>query len=459
MDRWAETVDDSLRPSRYRLDGAWVPLEIRTEIYLGPTGDTIAVDTLRFTHRGPMRRVGRRWLSLRWTALESGERDGGVPSGARRARTAREWLDAMASYRSPPQNMLVADRAGTIAIRSHRTVSDAPGRRPRRSHPRRLDPRERIGPATGPWPTIHRPLRPRRASSPPPIRSRRTRATSTATWAATGRCRGARSGSTSCSAADHAVTPDAMRQMADGSREPAGRHYRPLPPPAPPPPGRRTALAQRAAQLLAGWDRRYTIDNEGAVLFEAVAALGDGHAVGRAPVRAIRPGRRRVLRPARRPDESMVGRAEHARAGRAARRRARRRRSRRAIRPRCGSYGPPEFGGWRWSRVHRIDIWHLLHLPALVAAGHCGARRTVHDQPVERHRAAARDPAGAWWSSSAGRFVAGAPIPGGRAATRSARATRIDSENGPVAISPRFAFLAMRPRLPVTSELVLRRAR
>jgi penicillin amidase len=29
--------------------------------------------------------------------------------------------------------------------------------------------------------------------------------------------------------------------------------------------------------------------------------------------------------------------------------------------------GPPEAGGWRWSRVHRIDIWHLLRLPSLSA--------------------------------------------------------------------------------------------
>jgi penicillin amidase len=29
------------------------------------------------------------------------------------------------------------------------------------------------------------------------------------------------------------------------------------------------------------------------------------------------------------------------------------------------TYGPPEFGGWRWSAVHRLDIWHLLRLPAL----------------------------------------------------------------------------------------------
>ena len=33
------------------------------------------------------------------------------------------------------------------------------------------------------------------------------------------------------------------------------------------------------------------------------------------------------------------------------------------------AHGPPEFGGWRWSAVHRIDIWHLLRLPALSRLG------------------------------------------------------------------------------------------
>ncbi len=32
-------------------------------------------------------------------------------------------------------------------------------------------------------------------------------------------------------------------------------------------------------------------------------------------------------------------------------------------------YGPPELLNWSWSRVHRIDIWHLLRIPALSATG------------------------------------------------------------------------------------------
>ena len=149
MDRWAETVDDSLHPREYRLDGAWVPLEIRMEIYLGPNGDTIAVDTLRFTHRGPMTRVGSRWLSLRWTALESGSEMEAFRRASRAAHgpgmARRHGLVSVATAEHAGGRSRGHDRGAV-----HRTLSGAPGRRPRRSHPRRLDPRDAIGPATGP---------------------------------------------------------------------------------------------------------------------------------------------------------------------------------------------------------------------------------------------------------------------------------------------------------------------
>ena len=33
----------------------------------------VGVDTLYFTHRGPMQHRGARWLSIRWTVLEPGD--------------------------------------------------------------------------------------------------------------------------------------------------------------------------------------------------------------------------------------------------------------------------------------------------------------------------------------------------------------------------------------------------
>lgn len=136
IDYYAERVDDDRRPTRYLLDGAWRPLERRVETYRGKDGAVVGVDTLLFTHRGPLRRVtavdlpvravqpyrDRRndlpWVSMRWTVLEDRE-----PLAAFRAAnasaTTRAFLDVLAAgYASPAQNMLVADRRGSIGIRS-----------------------------------------------------------------------------------------------------------------------------------------------------------------------------------------------------------------------------------------------------------------------------------------------------------------------------------------------------
>jgi len=117
MDWFAETVDDSVHPARYRVDGAWKPLERRVERYRAPRGGTIAVDTILYTHRGPMRRSGSRWLSLRWTVLESSAALGSF-GAAEKAKSVTGFRAATDGYDAPAQNMLVADRGGHIAIRS-----------------------------------------------------------------------------------------------------------------------------------------------------------------------------------------------------------------------------------------------------------------------------------------------------------------------------------------------------
>ncbi len=118
LDFYRETVDDHVRPLRYLLDEAWVDIDLREEAYRDPTGRVFRVDTVRFTHRGPMRQSGKDWLSMRWTALEPGDIVKAF-SGASRQPTALAFLDTLAaSFLVPAQNAIVADRAGTIAIRS-----------------------------------------------------------------------------------------------------------------------------------------------------------------------------------------------------------------------------------------------------------------------------------------------------------------------------------------------------
>lgn len=119
MDFWRETVDDAARPTRYRLDGEDLPLEdTRIETYRDPSGRVIDVDTVYYTHRGPMQHVGKEWLSMRWTVLEAGNELLGFRAGLR-APSATAFLDTMAAYyQAPAQNMIAADTNGTITIRS-----------------------------------------------------------------------------------------------------------------------------------------------------------------------------------------------------------------------------------------------------------------------------------------------------------------------------------------------------
>jgi len=117
MDYYRETVDDSLHPTATLLDDEWVPVTQRVETYTDPRGHAITSDTFFTSHRGPLRRIEDAWLSLRWTALEPSRTMQALLDGAR-AQTADQWLARMERFDVPPQNLLVADRAGTIAIRS-----------------------------------------------------------------------------------------------------------------------------------------------------------------------------------------------------------------------------------------------------------------------------------------------------------------------------------------------------
>lgn len=158
MDFYRETVDDSTSPRRYMLDGSWRDLTQRVEVFHGKTGEVLATDTLRRTHRGPLLRTEEGWLSMRWTALEPGDE----PTAYRhaiRARSAEEWYAAMEGYKAPAQNFLVADRAGAIGIRSTGRYPLRPGNG---RGDRIFDGRTTASDWTGDWPVARYPqaLRP-----------------------------------------------------------------------------------------------------------------------------------------------------------------------------------------------------------------------------------------------------------------------------------------------------------
>lgn len=118
LDFYRETVDDHQRPARYLLDDVWKDIELREEVYRDQVGTIIRTDTVRFTHRGPLRRMGPDWISMRWTALEPNDIVRAFWN-AEQQTTAPAFLDAMAEhFFVPAQNAIVADRSGNIAIRS-----------------------------------------------------------------------------------------------------------------------------------------------------------------------------------------------------------------------------------------------------------------------------------------------------------------------------------------------------
>jgi penicillin amidase len=370
QDRYAEVVDNPARPTQYQVDGAWRSLRIEPISYRDPSGRTLRVDTLRFTHRGPLTwGSDGRWLSTRWTILESGSELAAF-SAAARARTAQAWLDSMSVYQAPAQNMLVADRNGTIAIRST-------GRFPLRPVVRGdLIQRGDTSAAdwTGAWPLASlpqavNPIQGYLASAnqepvDPRVNPRYLGANWYSPWRAIRINQLLR--------ADSAVTPDAMRRYQTDPGSPAAdlfvpaffRAARRFP-------GRDTL--QTAVRLLEQWDRRYTRDNTRAVLYEEAmrqlqrllwdelaARPGDSAGALATPGLAVvaellsdptnpwwdNGGTRDVYEDR---DALLAEALVDAYA---------------LVVKRCG---PPDGGGWRWDRVRHDNIYHLLRIPALSA--------------------------------------------------------------------------------------------
>lgn len=269
-DYYAETVDDAARPTRYRVDGQWRQLDDRVETYRDAKGAVLHTDTLYFTHRGPMRREGGSWLSMRWTAYDrSREPDNFLRLGY--ARTAQEWLSWMTDYVAPTQNGLVADRNGNIAIRSS-------GRFPIRPGDGRGDvirdgsqsASDWTGAlAIGQYPFSMNPTQGFLASAnQQPVDPALNSAYMGSDWYSPWRAMRINT----LLRADSAVTPDAMRAYQTDPGSARADAFVPLflaAAEAEMKAGRGDATLNKAATLLREWDRRYVRANRRAVLFEA----------------------------------------------------------------------------------------------------------------------------------------------------------------------------------------------
>ncbi len=371
LDYYAEVVDNDAHPTKYQVDGAWRPLEQRIEKYAGSHGQALATDTLYFTHRGPMRRVRDRWLSMRWTVLEAG-RELEAFYGASHAKSANELEAAMGqSYFAPAQNMLSADRGGHIAIRStghypnrpgdgkgnvvrdgSLSASDWTGFLPLSAYPQSVDPaqgylasanQQPIDPkfAQGWWGGNYDPWRALRINA--------------------------------LLRADSAMTPAKMQafQTDPGSERAnlfvpyfvnaARRHSTDTS-------SKRGARLAEAERILAGWDRRYTKENTAAVLFEEAmrtltsAVWDELSDDGR---RVATPSSGVLLELLADPtsvwwDDRSTSAVENrddilANALEA------------AVASVHARYGEPGSAKWRWSNVRNANINHLLRLNALSA--------------------------------------------------------------------------------------------
>ncbi|HVT38283.1 MAG TPA: penicillin acylase family protein [Gemmatimonadaceae bacterium] len=275
-DYYAETVDNDAHPTRYKLDGEWKTLEARIETVRARSGAALATDTIYHTHRGPMQRWGKTWVSRRWTVLEPHNTMDAFRR-ANLARSAAELLQAFEGYEVAAQNVLTADRAGHIAIRSNghfpirgggsapkgaardfgrgdvvrdgsSSANDWTGYWPIADYPQSFDPPQGFLSSNNQQPKDPR-VDPRYLGWdwPAPWRAMRINA---------------------LLRADSAVTPDAMRRwQTDPVSEQTTIFLRAFlhaadssSPPV-------DSSVARAAHLLAEWDGRFTKDNERAVLY------------------------------------------------------------------------------------------------------------------------------------------------------------------------------------------------
>jgi penicillin G amidase len=386
VDYFVEVVDDPRHPTRYRLDGGWKSLDPRVETYRDARGDVVAIDTVRYTHRGPLLREGPLWLSMRWTAHDATNETDALMR-ATQSHTVAQWLDAMAGFLVPAQNGIVADRSGAIAIRS---IGRFPIRAPGATGARLQDGSATASDWRGSLPVSRYPF----AMNPPqgylasanqqPIDPRIDSTYLGANWYSPWRAIRINT----LLRADSAVTPEAMQRYQTDPGSARADVFAPAflaAATAVRAAGGGDAELDSAARLLAQWDRRYTKDNERAVLFEAMmTALQDltWDELARPPHLVVREGARRRVRgrtaPLRvdTPADQLLTILLRDRSNpwwdiRATQRVAERRddilveamrEGYRRVRERDGN---PALGQWRWDRVHHANINHLLRLESL----------------------------------------------------------------------------------------------
>lgn len=373
LDHYRETVDHEEAPARYRLDDTWRDLALEVQTFRDRRGRVLAVDTLRFTHRGPMLRADGRWISRRWTLHEAAP-EPHVWLALNRARTVDEALAVTAHFIGPAQNFILADQSGAIAVRStgyfpirpgdgrgdrifdgSRSASDWLGWQPAARYPTGRDPGQGYLASANQQPADPRDAPPYLGADwPAPWRAIRIN---------------------QLLRADSAVTPEAMRFFQTDPGSPAAdlfvTHLLRAGAAAAAADPTRTTLV-RAVRLLGEWDRRFTMDNTRAPLFDAAL-----QALGRLTWDELIPPGDSV--PRRLPGQDLLAALlEDPRSPWWDDRRTPvvedrdtilARALERGLEMALERHGSPDGPGWRWSEVRRMNIHHLLRLRPLSRLG------------------------------------------------------------------------------------------
>lgn len=365
LDFYDEMFDNADTPTRYMLDGAWRTLETRIEEYRDERDRVIGVDTVYHTHRGPVIRNEGRNLSIRWTVLE----DQGEQRAFNQivtATTVDDWLAAMEGFVSPAQNGLVADRYGSIAIRSHGRFPIRPGNQ--RGYAI-LDGTTSTTDWIGYWPVARYPfsIDPARAflssANQQPIDPRADAGYLGVDWPAPWRAMHINS----VLGQDSTFTADDMRKLqthagsarADffvpyflnaAERTLAGEE-------------RDTTLGQ-ALRLLGDWNRLYNVDNDRAILFELAMSELTNQAWDE-----LHNGERRVATPGSdilatlMSDSTNVWWDNRTTPHVETRDTILNSSLRDAFVEARARFGLEDEGGWTWSGIRDANIFHLLRLP------------------------------------------------------------------------------------------------
>jgi penicillin amidase len=105
-------------PLEYRTETGWAKMQVEQAVFHIKGAKTLTLP-LKFTRNGPVLwQDGKRALALRWVGAEPGTAPYLAGLSVDRAHNWQEYLQAMARWKTPPENLVYADRQGNIGVQS-----------------------------------------------------------------------------------------------------------------------------------------------------------------------------------------------------------------------------------------------------------------------------------------------------------------------------------------------------